>query len=131
KSKYWSPKNGSIVPRDILKSSRHIKYIFDCGICGHEFSSTILSIITSKLCAYCVNRKFCDDDCELCFLKSFASHEKSKYWSKENGDIKAKNVFIRSSTKYKFNCDCGNFYVISSDRIVERYWLGYCYTTSL
>ena len=37
---------------------------------------------------YCPNSnriKLCsDDDCQICFNKSFASHEKSKYWSDDN-----------------------------------------------
>ena len=43
-------------------------------------------------------------NCKICFNKSFASNEKSKYWSEEN-KIKPINVFLQSNKKFIFNCD--------------------------
>ena len=40
------------------------------------------------------SRKLCNSEgCKNCFKKSFASHEKSKFWSNKNGNIKPINVF--------------------------------------
>jgi very-short-patch-repair endonuclease len=49
-------------------------------------------------------------DCIDCFNKSFASHEKSKYWSDKN-ETSPRNIFKVSYTKIIFNCDkCANEY---------------------
>jgi very-short-patch-repair endonuclease len=65
----------------------------------------------NRWCSYCANQKLCDNqDCNLCYEKSFASHEKAKYWSEYN-KIKPRYVFkSSSSTKYIFNCYCGHKY---------------------
>jgi hypothetical protein len=34
-------------------------------------------------CRYCANQDFCLENCDECYNKSMASHEKSKYWSKK------------------------------------------------
>ena len=46
----------------------------------------------------CLNtKKLCNNiDCKICYEKSFASHEKSKYWSAKNGDIKPREIFKSS-----------------------------------
>jgi hypothetical protein len=49
-----------------------------------------------------------NEDCQTCFEKSFASHEKSKYWSDKNGIVKPRQVFKSVNTKYWFDCDCGH-----------------------
>ena len=87
KSKYWSVKNGDVKPIQVFKGSSN-KYWFDC-ICGHSFESALGNIATSnQWCPYCSNppHKLCEKDCQRCFEKSFASHEKSKYWSDKNVD---------------------------------------------
>ena len=49
-------------------------------------------------------KQLCDKvDCQTCFDKSFASHEKSKFWSSKNGDVKPRQVFKGSSNKYWFD----------------------------
>ena len=53
----------------------------------------------------------CDNKtCDFCFKKSFASCEKSKYWSNKN--IKTpREVCKNSNKKYKFNCPvCNQIY---------------------
>ena len=48
--------------------------------------------------------------------KSFATHPKSKFWSKKNKDL-PKDVYKQSSKKYIFDCDCGHEFVISLNKI--------------
>lgn len=125
KAKYWSDKN-EINPRHIRKSSGKI-FKFDCE-CGHEFEISLRNVTTcGKWCSYCVHLKLCDDDnCVTCFNKSFASHAKSKYWSKDN-DIKPRNVFKSSSKKYKFDCkNCGHEFYQSLNDTNKGTWCPYC-----
>ena len=86
KSEFWSKKNGK-EPRDILKSS-HINCWFECNDCNHSFDAVLYSITNgNSWCCYCSNRKLCEDvNCKICFNKSFASHEKSEFWSEKNGE---------------------------------------------
>ena len=69
-------------------------------------------------CHYCANHKLCDrDDCAYCYNKSFASHEKAKYWS-SNNDVTPRQVFKSSSSKYYFDCNvCNRTFPSSPARI--------------
>ncbi len=83
KSEFWSKKNKDL-PKDVYKSSSK-KYIFDCD-CGHEFVTSLNKISFNRWCYYCSKppKTLCNnDDCKVCFNKSFASHPKSKFWSKK------------------------------------------------
>jgi len=129
KSKYWSEKNGNIKPRQVFKFS-HTKYLFDCE-CGHQFESALSNIAKNRWCPYCANppKQLCDKvDCQTCFNKSFASHEKSEYWSDKNGYVKPRQVFNGSSNKYWFNCDCGHEFESALDHITGKRttWCLYC-----
>ena len=110
KSEFWSEKNGDVKPRQVFKSA-NTKYWFDCHKCDHEFNSILCNItgLQSSWCYYCSNKQLCDNkECKTCYNKSFASHEKSKYWSDKNCDVKPIQVFKSSGNKYWFNCDCGH-----------------------
>jgi very-short-patch-repair endonuclease len=123
KSKYWSDKN-KVKPRNIFKSSNK-KYWFDCE-CGHIFDSVLTTIIKDHWCPYCSNQKLCDlEDCKSCFEKSFASNDKSKYWSEKN-KVKPRNVFKGSNKKYWFNCICGHSFNSSLTQISQDHWCHYC-----
>jgi very-short-patch-repair endonuclease len=125
KSKFWSDKNEK-QPRELLKSSPK-KYWFECDKkeeCGHIFYISLNKISTSKRwCAFCKNKKLCEkEDCKSCFEKSFASHEKSKFWSDKNENIKPRNLFKGSSTnKYWFDCNkCFHKFSMSLSSITSK-----------
>ena len=106
KSEYWSKQN-KLNQRDVFKSSNK-KYIFDCRFCNHEFNIALNSVTAGKWCSFCANRKLCNNlDCNLCFNKSFACHEKSEYWSKQN-ELNPRDVFKSSNKKYTFDCKVCN-----------------------
>ena len=66
------------------------------------------------------------------FEKTFASHEKSKFWNKEkNGDIHPKDVTKHSKKKFYFNCDkCRHIFSAAVGNIVGRNsWCPYCYNS--
>jgi len=126
KSKYWSKKN-IIKPNDIMMGSQK-KFIFDCNICNHEFITTPEKIKNNGWCGYCSNNKLCDNnDCQICFLKSFASHDKAKYWSKKN-TISARQIFKKTIKNYIFNCNSCNheFISIPLNIVNNNSWCPYC-----
>jgi very-short-patch-repair endonuclease len=127
KSKFWSSKNEKN-PRQVFKSGTSNKYWFDCH-CGHSFNSTLGNISNKQWCPYCSNppKQVCSsDDCIQCFNKSFASHEKSKYWSSKN-EKNPRQVFKSgTSNKYWFDCDCGHSFNSTLGDISNEQWCPYC-----
>lgn len=111
KSKFWSPKNNISLENISIKSSK--KYWFDCNTCDHSFYKKITHILTNSWCPYCSNQKLCEDEnCETCFNKSFASHEKSIYWSNKNKE-NPREIFKSSGKKFILNCEkCLHEYII-------------------
>ena len=54
---------------------------------------------------FCANFKLCKkEDCKTCFDKSFATSDKAIFWSSKN-NVKPSNVFIKTPSKYYFNCN--------------------------
>jgi very-short-patch-repair endonuclease len=127
KSKHWSSKN-NILPRQIVKGSGE-KYWFDCDKCNHDFEKDIHAITGEKdgWCPYCVNKKMCNkDDCVNCYNKSFASHEKVKYWSNKNTE-NPRYLFQGDSNKYWFNCNkCEIDFESVLYNVKTGYWCPFC-----
>lgn len=103
------------------------KFWFNCT-CGHEFESIIANICyLNRWCPYCTHQKLCgDDNCNSCFNNSFASHEKSIFWSDKN-DVKPRNVFKSSSRKYWFRCNSDHIFEIFLYSIVAGKWCSQCH----
>jgi hypothetical protein len=134
KAKYWHPtKNGDIKPRDISKGIDK-KYWFKCPNenCGHDFD-ILLNNITSgnNWCSYCAKKKLCNDnDCNICYNKSFASHKRAEHWCPtKNGDIKPRDIFKCSNKNYWFKCpneNCKNDFHTALNHITSGRWCPYC-----
>jgi very-short-patch-repair endonuclease len=128
KSKYWSDKNLN-KPRDVFKSSGD-KYYFNCNCnyCNHSIFMSLVNINNNNSwCSYCSNKELCNNKCEICFNKSFASHEKSQFWNIKN-TVKPREICKNSSSiKYIFTCNICNheFNNILSD-ICRGFWCPYC-----
>jgi len=125
KSNFWS-KTNKVNPRHVLKSS-HNKYLFDCTDCKHEFEKPLNIVVKDSWCPYCnSSKKLCDNDCNLCFNKSFASHTKSKNLSTKN-NIDPRKIFLNSNSKYLFNCDdCNHEFEQALNCVVSGIWCPYC-----
>ena len=127
KAKYWSDKNELKPAQVALQSNK--KFWFNCS-CGHELIQAPNHIFRGNWCVYCSNQKLCDKiDCNQCFEKSFASHDKSKFLSSIN-NINPRMLFKSSpNKKYIFDCECGhNFETRLSDitRLNGNTWCSYC-----
>lgn len=125
KSKYWSNKNDK-TPREIFIYSCN-KYWFKCNICSHDFDGILGNINGhDQWCPYCVNQKLCNDNnCIMCFNNSFASYEKSKYWSEKN-EIHPRNVFLNAHKKYLFKCERGHEFESPPHDISTGRWCPKC-----
>jgi very-short-patch-repair endonuclease len=125
KAKYWSDKN-ILKPRDVFTSSSH-NYLFNCYICNHEINIKLYVVTAGIWCYYCSNKKLCDkEDCNLCYNKSFASHEKSKFWNNKN-KLNPREIFKHSSHKYYFNCNkCLNIFESNIHNISSGKWCPNC-----
>lgn len=119
-AKYWSPQN-QIHPRFVFMYT-HVAYKFDC-YCGYTFDSDPHHILEGKWCPFCSSKLLCNDmNCVQCYEKSFASHERAKYWDQSNG-IHPRFVFKSSGIKYSFNCeDCNNKYESILANVIKGNW---------
>lgn len=108
KAVYWhQTKNGDIKPRDVPKC-RSTKYWFRCPDCMHDLNIGLDKIQMDKWCRYCRTHRLCDDqDCQLCFNKSFASCKKAAWWHPTKNNTDPRNVTLYDNRKYWFKCpDC-------------------------
>lgn len=103
--KCWSNKNIQN-PRELFKCSDK-KYLFNCDTCFHEFTSPLARMYSTKNgCPYCHSKSLCEDfECDICFMKSFASQERSIYWNKEKNIKSPREIPINSQQKFWFKCD--------------------------
>ena len=124
KSKFWSEKNEK-KPEDYYLNSNKSGW-FNCDKCCHDFYKRIADINLNSWCPYCVNQKICTSNCEECFIKSFASHEKSKFWSEKNEQTPGE-VALNSHKKFWFDCECGHQFESNLLNINKaNNWCPYC-----
>ncbi len=130
KSIYWSSKN-TVSPYEVLMYS-HKKYLFDCNNCNHEFITSIYHITKNNTwCNFCSEvspKQLCAKElnCNICFNRSFASIDKSKYWSIKNNK-EACQVFKSSGKKAWFTCDkCNNDFESKICHVTDGSWCPNC-----
>jgi len=125
KAEYWSEKN-KIKPNEISKGSDK-KCYFNCDKCNHIFLIQLNVVTRGGWCNYCSNTKLCENnECKLCFEKSFASQDKSKYWSNKN-ELTPRQVYKVSAKKYLFNCDvCNHEFMNNPSHVSNGRWCPYC-----
>jgi Probable Zinc-ribbon domain len=129
--KFWCQEKNSVNPRQLFKCSNK-KYWFKCEECHHVFEAQLNSISNDTWCPYCSvpPKRLCEDDnCKICFDKSFASHPRAKFWDYDKNAKKPRAVFKASDKKYHFICDQGHR---SKKRACEvnnetiKQWCEYC-----
>jgi very-short-patch-repair endonuclease len=135
KSKMWSEKNGELTPRQIARCSGK-SYWVKCNDCTHHFQAMISHIVRTdndKFCPICSSQYMCDDlDCKICFEKSLASLEKSKYYNKElNNGLDPRKIFKNYNGKLWFDCPCGHKFEGVPNAIVRKRWCPYCCNPSI
>ena len=95
--------NNGVLPRHVFLNS-HNKYWFTCSSCEHDFQISIYHIHETKCCSYCANppKQLCNnDDCLICYKKSFSSNKNAKYWNSElNQPITPRDVFLNPGKKF-------------------------------
>lgn len=97
KANDWSLKN-KLTPRQVCKISSE-KYYFNCKNCNHKDTLYRLSDIVwctikkvknmstcETYCGYCNGDLLCNKNCDFCHQNSFASIDKSEFWSWDNPD---------------------------------------------
>jgi hypothetical protein len=66
-----------------------------------------------------------NDNCKICFDKSFASHEKSKYWLDRN-EKSPRNTFLQSNKKCWFKCENNHEFESVLSTITTGRWCPKC-----
>ena len=125
-SQNWSDKNDE-EPFELFKYS-HKEYLFNCPECKHIFRQKLSHITKGNKCSYCHNLIMCKQEmnCKICYNKSFASIEKSKFWSNKNQQ-KPIEVFKKTAKIFIFDCNkCGNEFKSKLYHITNGSWCPNC-----
>ena len=71
------------------------------------------------------------EECSICYERSFATHEKALMWSMEN-ELQPHQVSKNSNKKFKFNCDdCGHVLEMPLHNVIKGQWCKYCKSDGL
>ena len=118
--------DNNIDPRKIQKYSQK-ELLFKCNVCLHMFNKKIMGFTTGEHCIYCTSKpiKLCDKkDCDICYKKSFASHEKSKCWDYSKNDLTPRQKHSGSIDKIWCICDkCNHSFESTPKRIIYGHFL--------
>ena len=121
----WSI-NNKVKPSQVFLNCNKI-FLFKCDKCFHEFDNSLCNITAGHWCSYCSNDRLCsNEDCKICFNKSFASIPKAIYWSDKNIK-KPRHVFKSVNTKFVFNCNkCTQEFNGTLSHITNGGWCPHC-----
>ena len=125
KSKYLYDKTLNIL---LISKSSHKKYEFNCDKCNHIFLTALNNITyLNRWCPFCANKTLCDNEtCLDCFNKSFASHEKTKYWSKNN-HLTPRQIFKNSNKICLIVCEtCNHEFNITPNTFINSKGCPFC-----
>lgn len=77
-------------------------------------------------------KKLCNDDnCSICYDRSFASHPRAKNWSERN-NIKPRQIFKGTHIKYFFNCPvCFHIFDKEVYTVAQGKWCKFCASKEL
>jgi hypothetical protein len=120
----WSSRN-KLTPSEVALQSNK-KFWFECSECLHEFDVSPATIVTCNTwCPYCAGHKLCNNDCKMCYDRSFAATDKARYWSAENA-VSPRHVFRRTAKKYAFTCAEGHDFKAAPDSVAAGKWCPSC-----
>jgi len=134
KKSWWSSKN-QLESNQVFRRTAST-YIFNCGICGHEYDGKPCDIINSKSCKYCSSTApmVCGvKNCISCRKKSLASINKVNVcWSVLN-KVEAISVSAKTGrSKYWFDClECDHVFKMRPKCVYEGQWCTYCSNKTL
>lgn len=122
----WSPEN-ALRARDVFLQSNK-KVIFNCIVCHHRHHTAPNGYCSrTGSCVYCANQRLCEnEECILCFQKSFASHPKVMCWSPTN-PMTPRSMFQGSDKRAQFDCEkCHSSFDSKLCNVLSGYWCPYC-----
>lgn len=135
RSREWSERN-VLMPRQVFKRTNK-KYWFKCNTCSHGFEK-IPNSVTRKVeswCPFCSGDKLCEEKCQTCWDKSFASFDKDKVqcWDNEKNTLKPREVSKNCNKKFWFNCrECCHSFEASPNHVsTHNSWCPYCSNVKL
>jgi DNA-directed RNA polymerase subunit RPC12/RpoP len=123
-AEYWSEKNNKN-SREVFKNSNN-KFWFDCPVCYHEFEIRLFDVVDGHWCKYCSGKLCGKKDCLLCWEKSFASQDRSLFWSEKNED-EPWQLSLMSHENRWFDCkECGCDFETTVASVSSGHWCPTC-----
>lgn len=128
KAGQWLHEKNSKTPREVFMGAGK-KFWFKCEVCTHTFQLTPndISSPVGCFCPFCSGVRICfEEGCEMCFKRSFASHENAKYWDKEKNGASPREVFRGTQKKYSFVCEKKHTFSSALFSISRGSWCPLC-----
>jgi hypothetical protein len=129
KASWWSDRN-------VLNSLQVFKrsggtFVFNCGLCNHQFEAKPSDLIKSKRCKYCAKTAplVCGDvKCIPCVNNSLGSINKViKCWSSRNKVTPFEVSLKTGRSDYWFDCfECDHVFKMRPKCVYEGQWCPYC-----
>lgn len=122
----WSDQN-ELEPYMVFKGS-HKEYLFTCPKCPHIHEAKLYKVSGGQSCPYCSSNLLCGSyECDSCKDRSFASHPKSKCFSKKNGVDPITLFKSQNKPKYYFDCDkCSHTFQKTLNSVNSGSFCPYC-----
>lgn len=123
----WIKTRDGVNPRERKHGSTEI-LPFKCDKCFHKFDLELRTITDkNRWCAFCANQRLCDDECVICFEKSFASVLNSQFCESIDGDFTPRQVPKRTEKNAWFKCDkCQHRFQMQVGNVTLGHWCQYC-----
>lgn len=117
----WDQESNKLSPDEVTRASNK-DYSLICSICDHSFMIKPSKISRGDRCPYCNNNKLClpEENCAQCLNKSFASHEKCRYWDFQKNKDNPKSIFKNCNKKYWFKCEESHSFEASLNHISSK-----------
>lgn len=134
-AKYWSERNLPVTPRQVYKGNVTELYWYNCFKSKHEFAMRPNNVSKDQWCPYpccCFTGtgKLCEDeDCDICFYGSFASHPNCYYWIEQELDgkiLSPRKVKLNSHIKCWFRCENSHEFQMELYNINGGVWCPKC-----
>lgn len=116
-------------PRQLMKGCRNF-CLWGCPNCFYIWSVPCKDITSGRRwCPHCAKGGILcdDDDCKMCFARSFASHPKSQFWAQENKTTPRQVHLFSTKDEYVFNCgECKHQFDNTVCAVSQGHWCPYC-----
>lgn len=123
----WNYEKNNTIPCLVSLGCDSKTFYFTCKECNHEVEICPYHISKGMECYICSGHRLCENNCDICFNKSFASSFRiDNFDNIKNKGINPRFLFKSSKEKYYFTCDNGHSFKSALNHISSGKWCPKC-----